>query len=114
MRPAVPYCSSQMLPFLCILHHTQLLQTELIVVMTCLFGFFVILIVVSSLKSLNFASFDEFNRIELPVLSVVAQQVLAITNAKRSHAPAFTFPGDSQEIRLNNHVGYFITMNPVS
>jgi dynein heavy chain len=56
--------------------------------------------------------FDEFNRIELPVLSVVAQQVLAITNAKRSRTPAFTFPGDSQEIRLNDHVGYFITMNP--
>ncbi len=56
--------------------------------------------------------FDEFNRIELPVLSVVAQQVLAITNAKRSHASSFTFPGDSQEIFLNKHVGYFITMNP--
>jgi dynein heavy chain len=56
--------------------------------------------------------FDEFNRIELPVLSVVAQQVLAITNAKRSHAQTFTFPGDSQEIYLNKHVGYFITMNP--
>lgn len=56
--------------------------------------------------------FDEFNRIELPVLSVVAQQVLAITNAKRARTSAFTFPGDSQEIRLNDHVGYFITMNP--
>jgi dynein heavy chain len=56
--------------------------------------------------------FDEFNRIELPVLSVVAQQVLAITNAKRSHASSFTFPGDSQEIYLNKQVGYFITMNP--
>jgi dynein heavy chain len=56
--------------------------------------------------------FDEFNRIELPVLSVVAQQVLAITNAKRAHASTFTFPGDSQEIFLNKSVGYFITMNP--
>ena len=56
--------------------------------------------------------FDEFNRIELPVLSVVAQQVLAITNAMRARATTFTFPGDTQEIYLNNHVGYFITMNP--
>jgi dynein heavy chain len=56
--------------------------------------------------------FDEFNRIELPVLSVVAQQILAITNAKRAHLSYFTFPGDTQEIQLNNHVGYFITMNP--
>eukprot|EP01032_Pedospumella_encystans_P029172 gene29172-32946_t len=56
--------------------------------------------------------FDEFNRIELPVLSVVAQQILAITNAKRAHLNYFTFPGDTQDIQLNNHVGYFITMNP--
>jgi dynein heavy chain len=56
--------------------------------------------------------FDEFNRIELPVLSVVAQQVLAVTNAKRTNAPSFTFPGDPQLIRLNPVCGYFITMNP--
>lgn len=56
--------------------------------------------------------FDEFNRIELPVLSVVAQQVLAITNGKRNKVSHFTFPGDSQDIYLNDQVGYFITMNP--
>ncbi|KAJ8610701.1 hypothetical protein CTAYLR_005659 [Chrysophaeum taylorii] len=56
--------------------------------------------------------FDEFNRIELPVLSVVAQQVLAITNAKRIGARSFTFPGDAQPIELDQNVGYFITMNP--
>jgi dynein heavy chain len=56
--------------------------------------------------------FDEFNRIELPVLSVVAQQVLAITNAKRTNAATLLFPGDSQEINIKQSVGYFITMNP--
>ena len=56
--------------------------------------------------------FDEFNRIELPVLSVVAQQVLAITNARRSAARTFSFPGDTAEIKLVPSVGYFITMNP--
>lgn len=43
---------------------------------------------------------------------MVAQQVLTITNAKRANASFFTFPGDQQEINLNNQVGYFITMNP--
>ena len=56
--------------------------------------------------------FDEFNRIELPVLSVVAQQVLAITTAKRTSSKNFTFPGDPQVVSLNPVVGYFITMNP--
>jgi dynein heavy chain len=50
--------------------------------------------------------FDEFNRIELPVLSVVAQQVLAITNAMRVGSKDFNFPGDSQTIKLNPTVGY--------
>jgi dynein heavy chain, axonemal len=56
--------------------------------------------------------FDEFNRIRLPVLSVVAQQVLAITNAKRTSTRTFTFPGDSANIVMDPMVGYFITMNP--
>ncbi|CAN0407331.1 unnamed protein product, partial [Ascophyllum nodosum] len=55
--------------------------------------------------------FDEFNRIKLPVLSVVAQQLLAITNAKRVGATEFMFPGDSQVIGLKRDAAYFITMN---
>jgi len=47
------------------------------------------------------------------VLSVVAQQVFAITNGKRNNSVSFTFPDESQEILLNDQVGYFITMNPV-
>ena len=56
--------------------------------------------------------FDEFNRIELPVLSVVAQQVLAISTAKRSGATSFAFPGEADPIALNANVSYFLTMNP--
>ncbi|KAJ1453028.1 P-loop containing dynein motor region D4-domain-containing protein [Pelagophyceae sp. CCMP2097] len=56
--------------------------------------------------------FDEFNRIRLPVLSVVAQQVLSIQNAKKTGSPMFQFPGDPQNVILNKAVGYFITMNP--
>jgi dynein heavy chain len=56
--------------------------------------------------------FDEFNRIVLPVLSVVAQQVLAITNAKRANVEYFQFPGDPQNVLLNAVCGFFITMNP--
>lgn len=56
--------------------------------------------------------FDEFNRILLPVLSVVAQQVLAIQNAKKAGVGHFQFPGDSQNVLLKPCCGFFITMNP--
>ena len=62
--------------------------------------------------------FDEFNRITLPVLSVVAQQVQAILNAKKGWPKVkdFVFPGeankDSPKIVLKPICGIFITMNP--
>ena len=56
--------------------------------------------------------FDEFNRIRLPVLSVVAQQVLSILNAKKSGVTSFQFPGDPQNVDLIPCCGFFITMNP--
>jgi len=56
--------------------------------------------------------FDEFNRINLDVLSVVAMQVERITIAKKMKQRTFYFPGNPQAIGLNPTVGYFITMNP--
>jgi len=56
--------------------------------------------------------FDEFNRIELEVLSVVAMQVESICSAKRSACKTFMFPGEAAPIKLVPSVGYFITMNP--
>ena len=56
--------------------------------------------------------FDEFNRIRLPVLSVVAQQVLSILNAKKAGVSQFQFPGDPQMVNLIPCCGFFITMNP--
>jgi len=56
--------------------------------------------------------FDEFNRIELEVLSVVATQVESIMQAKKQNAKIFLFPGEPYAIKLVPSVGYFITMNP--
>eukprot|EP00439_Symbiodinium_sp_Y106_P050244 s6668_g6.t1 len=56
--------------------------------------------------------FDEFNRIELEVLSVVATQIESIMQAKKQNAKTFLFPGEPYPIKLVASVGYFITMNP--
>ena len=56
--------------------------------------------------------FDEFNRISLATLSVVAAQIQAITNAKKSRLSKFNFPEETEPIKLIQSCGYFITMNP--
>ncbi|CAF0714705.1 unnamed protein product [Brachionus calyciflorus] len=54
--------------------------------------------------------FDEFNRISVEVLSVVAVQVKSIQDAIRDKKKRFIFMGE--DIKLNPTVGIFITMNP--
>ncbi|XP_055533348.1 dynein axonemal heavy chain 10 [Wyeomyia smithii] len=54
--------------------------------------------------------FDEFNRIDISVLSVISTQLQTIRSALVANQKTFLFEG--YEINLDAKVGIFITMNP--
>ncbi|CAN0033408.1 unnamed protein product, partial [Hapterophycus canaliculatus] len=61
-------------------------------------------------QSGSWGCFDEFNRIKIEVISVVAVQVLSILNALSAHKESLMFMGNM--IKCNPNCGIFITMNP--
>eukprot|EP01036_Dinobryon_divergens_P038789 gene38789-50981_t len=61
-------------------------------------------------QSGSWGCFDEFNRIKIEVISVVAMQILSILNALSAKVSVFSFMGT--QIPCNPNCGIFITMNP--
>jgi dynein heavy chain len=57
------------------------------------------------------ACFDEFNRINIEVLSVIATQLTTIQDALKQKRKTF-FLQDDKEIKIVDTCGVFITMNP--